>query len=136
MGEMISPSSPPITKLLDYALMDQAMEAVEFNVGQRVGTYEAFSRSMTKVTMAETQGATGKYVTLQEYENRADAIIQEAFPRAVAKLKEYIRDNSCEHVLPGAPVCRSCLEKEHQRIIQSTLKEAVARRPIAQGRLA
>jgi hypothetical protein len=129
---MIAPSSPPLKRLLDYALMDQAYDAVQFSI-KRVETYETFSRTMRKVTMAETRTSTGAYVTLEKYHND---IIKVAYPLAVKNLREFVATKTCEHMAPGLPPCIACIEAERPKIIEASLREAIARQPKPQGRLA
>jgi hypothetical protein len=131
---MIAASSPPLNRLLLYAQMDMAYDAWEHNVGKRVEQYETFQYSMRKITMAETLTATGQpFITLEQY---SDSIIKEAYPIVIQKLREYIVNNSCAHSLPGAPPCLACIEAERPKIIESSLRYALASRPKPFGRMA
>ncbi len=99
--------------------------------------YASFTRTMSKLTEAENEVKTisgVSYVTLKDY--RHEDILHLASTISKAKLKAFIDEGTCEHVLKGANPCKSCIQNAGPRIADEAVKLACQQLPKAYGRLA
>ena len=106
---------------------------------QQVQRYYAFENAMIKLTEAqdEVRTITGlPYVTLRQYQENKDEILRTALDISKFKIKEYVRNGSCPHVLNGAAPCRACIESKMPEIGEEALREACQQQPKPFGRLA
>ena len=99
--------------------------------------YLAFENTMAKLTEAENEVKTisgVSYIRLKDYRHEDIANLAETISKA--KLKAYVHDETCPHVIRGAAPCVACIKAKSPIIAQEAIREACQALPKAYGRLA
>src|SRR5438445_8975207 len=97
------------------ALIFEMLEALAFKnaiVERRSAErrYFAFQQAMNKLTESENEVGTmtGQPYLAPRTSKNGEALLEIARPLMRQKLREYVMESSCEHVIGGSP-CTACL---------------------------
>jgi len=128
--------------MITWDTLTQMTEALAFandiqRRRQSVQRYFAFEATMAKLTEAENEVKTisgQSYITLKNY--RPEDIVNLAETISKAKLKAYVHEGTCPHVIRGAAPCVACIRKESPKIAEEAIKLACAQLPKSFGRVA